>query len=276
MKINFSEINISVLEDLQEAYNRIISIFEAEEIKVYRPAYLNESVCAKDFSEIFNVYEDDIKYTFFVITSPWDEEKTNLILNSFSQPSKNSLVYFFSAHPLPEILLYLNKNTQASYFELEVIRNLKHIDNISNDNNLFSEYTNLLFNLSKKYFDIELSYDVPTTLKNLETILIEHFRNGDEYDFMDEISIDYTPYYSLLIFGIFLSELFIKNFGGVPIFDKDKDIEKLGISFSKNELQLEIDFVAHPIEKLFKFFLYGKNSSIINWYYEIKYLLNKK
>jgi len=275
--VNFPEVNISVLEDLDEAYNRIISIFESKDIKVYRPCYLNDSVCAKDFAEIFNVYDDDIKHTFFVITDVWDEEKINLILNSFSQPSKNNLVHFISAHPLPEILAYLNKNTQASYFELEVIRNFKSFDNIFDDNNLFSKYSSILFDLSKKYFETELSYnDVPNTLKNLETIIIEHFRDGEEFDLVDENSLVYVPYYSMLLFGIFFSNLFIKTFDGIPIFDAEKDIKKLGISFSKSELELETSLIAHPIEKVFKFLLYGKDSSIINWYYEIKYLLSRK
>src|SRR5688572_22617538 len=100
----FPEITVLPLQDLDEAYNSVTKAFEDKGITVYRPDYLNSVINARDFSRVFNVYLDEIKHTFFVFTSQLDEDKINQLLNSFTQPGDKSLVYFFSAYPLPGIL----------------------------------------------------------------------------------------------------------------------------------------------------------------------------
>ncbi len=270
-----SEILIQPTEELDEAYNRVLSIFEENNFQIYKPDYLNSLINAKEFTRILNIYQGKIKYTIFVIIEPWNEQKINGILNSFSQPDENSRVHFISAYPLPDIISFINKNTKASFFELDAIRNLKNIINIADDPDLIKNYSAVLNSLSQKYFTTEIDFNVPQNLKNLEKVIIEHFRNGEPYDHLEEVFIDYFPYYSMLLFGLFLSDLISQNFNGELFFKKEMDIKELGIGFSKNNDET-IDVMAHPVKKVINFFFYGKDSSIINWYYELKYFFQTK
>ncbi len=273
--LKFPEISIRPLQDLEEAYINITSAFEAEGYKVYKPDYLNSIINAKEFTRIFNIYKEDIKHTFFIFTDQLDQEKINQVLNSFSQPNENSLVYFLSAYPLPDILTFIGKNTPASLFELEAIRNLKNLGNIFEEPELIHYYSSISNTLAKKYFAVELENEIPQSLKNLEKVIINYFRYGDEYEPVQEVEIDYFPYYSLVLFGLFIGDLLIRNFKGELFYKNDQTIKELGIGFSlqKNDF---IEVLAHPVEKVFNFFFYGKESSIINWYYEIKYHLNRE
>lgn len=273
--LKFPEISISPLQDLDEAYSNITSAFETENLKVYKPDYLNSIINAKEFTRIFNVYLGDVKHTFFIFTSPLDQEKINQVLNSFSQPNEKSLVYFLSPYPLPDILTFIGKNSPASFFELEVIRNLKNLEKIADEPELIHYYSNILNTLSKKYFALELENEIPQSLKNLEKVIINYFRNGDEYEPVQEVEIDYFPYYSLVLFGIYISYLLIQNFQGELFYKREQTIKELGIGFSLQNNDF-IEILAHPLEKVFNFFFYGKESSIINWYYELKYYLNRE
>ena len=267
-----NSLEISPLLSLNENYDKTIRIFEDKGFQVYKPEYLNEMVCSKDFALIFNIYQDGFKKTFFVINTAWNEEKVNLILNSFSQPSEKSQVYFISSYPLPDILRFIQKNNQSAFFELEAIRYLKSLDKLQNDISLIETYYNNSLNLVEKYFNIKLNTDIPNDIKELEKIIINYFRNGQEYETIYDTDIDYFPHYSLVLLGLYLSYLLVKNFEGDIFYDNTKEIKELGIGFSaeKNDT---IDIMANPINKLFNFYLYGKDSSIINWVYEIKYYL---
>lgn len=230
-------------------------------------------VCSKDFSLIFNIYnENEIKNTFFIINTPWDDEKVRLILNSFSQPSEKSRVYFISAYPLPDILRFLQKNDNLAFFEFESIRHLKNIDELQNNEDLIQNYYDTLINLVHKYFNIELTNDIPSSMKELQQLIINSFRNGNEYDTVYDTDIDYFPHYSLTFLGLYLSYVLVKNFNGEIFYDNTKDIKEFGIGFSAHNNEI-IDIMANPINKVFNFYLYGKDSSIINWVYEIKYYL---
>ncbi|MBC7476356.1 MAG: hypothetical protein H7263_18890 [Candidatus Sericytochromatia bacterium] len=275
MEINnlLEKIIIKPNDSLEESYNKAITFFEYNDIKVYRPDYLNENITGKDYTKIFNIYHDEVKYSCFVINSLWDDDKINKILNSFSQTSNKSKVYFLSAYPLPDILNFISTNTEASFFELEAIRNLKNIKNISYDRDLIFKYSDLLNNLSKKYFKLSIDDNVPESLKNIEKIIIHHFRNGEAYQALYETDIIYFPHYSLLLFGLYISNLLIKNFHGELFYQQSQEINELGIGFSTKKDDV-IDIMAHPIDKIFKFFMNGKDSSVINWYYELKYLFN--
>ncbi len=268
----FNYIEINLLLSLKENYDIVINKFTENGFKIYQPEYLNDMVCSKDFALIFNIFQNENKNTFFVINSPWDKEKINLILNSFSQPSEKSKVYFISAYPLPDILRFIQKNNQTSFFELESIRHLKNMDNLFEDISLIENYYNSCLVLVKKYFEIDLDLSIPNSIKVLEKIIINKFRNGEEYDTIYDTDIDYFPHYSLLLLGFYLSYVLIKNFDGEVFYNKTQDIKEFGVGFSANKNDV-IDILSNPINKVFNFYLYGKDSSIINWVYEIKYYL---
>jgi hypothetical protein len=269
----FPEINITPLQDLDEAYASTISAFEDSGLKVYQPDYLNSIINAREFTRIFNVYKDEVKHTFFIFTTQLDEDKVNQVLNSFSQPNDKSLVYFISAYPLPGILNFIGKNSPAAFFELEAVRNLKKLEKLASEPGLVSDYSNIMKNLAKKYFDLDIGYDIPQSLKNMEKAIINFFREGKDYDMIYEFEIDYFPHYSMLLFSIYLSDLLIQNFKGELFYTAEQNIKELGIGFSLGDNDF-IEIQAHPVEKVFNFFFEGKDSSIINWYYELKYHLN--
>lgn len=262
---------------LEEEYERSITFFQDNGFNVYRPDYLNDNIIAKSFTKIFNIYQekDKIKHSFFVLNTPWDEEKVNLILNSFSQPSEVSKVYFLSAYPLPDILAFIGKNLPASFFELEAIRNFKNFNESLSQPDSLENYFKLLNNLSQKYFQIEVN-DIPAQgLKAIEKIIINDFRNGRDYDQLYDTDIEYFPHYSLLLISMYVSYLMMKNFTGELFYDSSKDIKELGIGFSTENNDM-IDVMAHPVNRVFNFFIYGKDASIINWYYELKYFFSNK
>lgn len=230
-------------------------------------------VCSKDFSSIFNIYDQDIKNTFFVISQPWDDHKVSLILNSFSQTHDKSKVYFLSAYPLPDILRFIQKNDRSAFFELEAMRQLKNINDLQEDFSLIEKYYKSTINLVEKYFDIFLSTDIPNSIKDLEKIILSQFRNGAEYETIYDTDIEYLPHYSLVLLGFYLSYVLIKNFEGDVFYNDSEDIKEFGVGFSINKNDV-IDIMSNPINKVFNFYLHGKDSSIINWVYEIKYYLN--
>ena len=109
-------------------------------------------------------------------------------------------------------------------------------------------------------------------VKNIEKIISTYFRKIDDYESIYETDIDYFPHYSLVFFALYIVNLMCDNLKGEVFHDKKNEIGKLGVGFSVKDPEI-IEIVAHPVEKVFKYFFYGKNDSIINWYYEIKYLL---
>jgi hypothetical protein len=270
----FPEIKILPRQDLDEAYDIVTATFDAAGHRVYRPAYLNSVISAGEFSRIFNVYENDTKYTFFVFSTRLDEGNVNKVLNSFSQPGDKSRVHFLSPYPLPGILNFIGKNSPAAFFELEAIRNLKNLENLADAPELLSHFSNILSTLAKKYFDLEIGYDIPQSLKNLEKLIINFYRNGEDYEPLQEVEMDYFPYYSLVLFGLYICGLLIRNFQGELFYARGQKIKEIGIGFSLQNNEM-IDLMAHPIDKVFNFFFHGKDSSIINWYYELKYLFKK-
>lgn len=267
-----ADLEISPLISLEENYNQIIQIFQDNNLTVYKPEYLNDMVCSKDFSSIFNIYDQDVKNTFFVINQAWDDQKISLILNSFSQPHDKSKVYFVSAYPLPDILRFIQKNDNLAFFELEAMRQLKNISSLQDDFSLIENYYNNTLNLVEKHFGISLSTDIPNSIKNLEKLIINHFRNGEEFETIYDTDIDYFPHSSMVLLGLYLAYVLIKNFEGDIFYNNSEDIKEFGIGFSVNKNDV-IDIMSNPINKVFNFYLHGKDSSIINWVYEIKYYL---
>lgn len=272
MSITFPDVLISPSLSLEENYEKAIKIFENYNFKVYRPDYLNSVILANEIVKIFNIMYEDIKYSIFIINTTFDDIKTSKILNSFIQPDEKSKVYFYSAYPLPDILAYLNTNSKSSYFELEVIRNTKNIIDLASDNSLLPNYIEILNNLVEKYFQKSLNEDHIQSLKNLESIVTKEFRQIDDYEVIYDTDIVYFPYYSMLLFGLYLTWLISNKMNGEIFINKE--LVQTGVGFStKNDDK--IDVMAHPIEKIFKFFFYGKDSSVINWYYDLRYSLQE-
>lgn len=266
-------IELNPLLSLEENYTKSIKEFENNNFQIYKPESLNDMICAKDFSKIFNVYQNDIKNTIFVFNEHLNDEKISLVLNSFSPPHEKSQVYFISSYPLPDILRFLQKNNSNSFFEYESIKALKNISELQNDISLINGYYESSINLINKFFNLSLSNNIPHDIKSLESLIIDKFRDGNQYDTIYDTDIDYFPHYSLVLIGLYLSQVLIHNFKGELFFDSQKDIKELGIGFSVKDNEI-IDIMANPINKIFNFYLYGKDSSIINWFYEIKYYLN--
>lgn len=266
-------IQLNPLLSIEESYNKCIEEFEKNNLKVYRPDTLNDNICAKDFSKIFNVYQGELKNTIFIFNEYLNDEKISLILNSFSPPHEKAKVYFISPYPLPDILRFLQKNNSNSFFEYESIKALKNFSELQNDISLINNYYKVALGLINKFFQLNLSNNIPQDIKSLETLIIDKFRNGNKYDTIYDTDIDYFPHYSLVLLGLYLSYVLIENFNGELFFDNQKDIKELGVGFSVNNNEI-IDILANPINKVFNFYLYGKDASIINWVYEIKYYLN--
>lgn len=268
-------VSVSPIETLEQAFERIAALFEYEGLKVHKPEYLNNMVLAKDFSRIINIYQDDVKYTIFIIISSFNEEKINLILNSFLQTNEKSKVFFISAYPLPGILSLINQNSPASFFELDALRNLKKVKELSERTTTDPHYSEVFKNLVLKYFNVEITNEPAKALKRMENIIIEFYRKCDDYEEIYETDIEYFPYYSMVLFGLHLGDMLATNFNGDLFYHADQEIEKLGIGYSVENDDL-IDMMVYPVDKVFKFFYSGKNSSIINWYYELKYFFNNK
>lgn len=268
--IEYFEIN--PILSLDENYNKSLEEFKKNGFNTYIPEHLNDMVCAKDFSKIFNIYQDDIKNTFFVFNEHLNDEKISLVLNSFSPPNEKSRVYFISSYPLPDILRFLQKNNNQAFFEFESIKILKNISELQNNSYLVNDYFIKSTEIIEKFFNIKISSEIPQGIKELEKIIINIFRNNNEYDTIYDTDIDYFPHYSLTLLGFYLSHILITNLKGELFYDAQKDLKELGIGFSVNDNDI-IDIMANPINKVFNFYLYGKDSSIMNWVYEIKYYL---
>jgi len=271
------ELKISTLETLDDAYQRVIDLLRKNDFNVYEPSLLNDLSLAKDFSKIFNLYdpEREIRHTFFVITEPWDDDKINKILNSFSQPDPQKLVYFLSAFPLPGILEFITKNTPAAFFELESLRNLKTLSILPNEPEKLEQFANRFTDIAEKCFQQKFTGKPPEDLKTLEKIIIEHYRNNEPYEYFYEDQFAYLPDFSLNFMGIFLAWLLVKNFSGSLLFSASADPLSLAVGFALNAAE-EFSLMAHPLEKVQSFFYRGKDYSIINWYYEIKFFLKTK
>lgn len=272
MDITFPDILIDPSLSLEDNYERAISEFEKSGYIIYRPDYLNSVILANDITKVFNVTQDDVKYSIFVINTTFDDMKTSKILNSFIQPDEKSKVYFYSAYPLPDILAYINTNNKTAYFELEIIRNTKNIMEIVTDPSLLPKYIDILNNLTVKYFDKTLNEEHIQSLKNLELIVTKEFRQIDDYETIYDTDIVYFPHYSMLLFGIYLTWLISNKMNGEIFINKDLIQTGVGFSSKKDDV---INIMAHPIEKVFKFFFYGKDASVINWYYDLRYSLQE-
>lgn len=270
--LNFPSISIDPSDDLDTSYEKVIEAFETSEFKVYRPDYLNGLVLSKDFARLFNIYDNDIKYTFFVINTTWNDDKISKILNSFSQTGEKAKTYFYSAYPLPDVLAFINTNSIESFFELEAIRNLKPIAYFGSEIDNMHKYSEILNKLTNKYFNLSVDYNQVTSLKNIETIITQNFRKCDDYEMLYDTDIIYFPYYSMLLFGLYFVDLISKNLKGEIFYKNEQSISEIGVGFSTNNNEM-IDVMAHPVEKVFKFFFYGKDNSIINWYYDLRYSL---
>lgn len=272
MDITFPDILIDPSLSLEDNYEKAINQFEKDGYSVYRPDYLNSIILANDITKVFNITKADVKYSIFVINTTFDDIKTSKILNSFIQPDEKSKVYFYSAYPLPDILAYINTNNKTAYFELEIIRNTKNIMELVNDITLFPKYIEILNNLTVKYFDKTLNEEHIQSLKNLELIVTKEFRQIDDYETIYDTDIVYFPHYSMLLFGIYLTWLISNKMNGEIFINKDLIQTGVGFSSKKDDV---INIMAHPIEKVFKFFFYGKDASVINWYYDLRYSLQE-
>lgn len=262
----FPEITLLPNENLEKIYNQVLAKFIENEINIYVPEQLNEIVVCKEIAKIFNVYDVNTKHTFFVTNTTWNDEKVSLVLNSFTQTHEKSLVHFYSVYPLPDVLRFISNNTKEAFFELDCIRNYSFR---LKEKELFH---NKIKELLIKHFSIALK-DIPANdLKELEKLLITFFRKCDDYEVIYDTDIEYFPYHSLIFIGFYIASLMEKHLGGEIFYQDNKDIQTLGVGFSSKKDDV-IDIMAHPIEKVFKFFFYGKEASIINWYYDIKYML---
>lgn len=264
--------DINPLNSLEDNYNKCLEFFKDKGFSTYIPQHLNDMLCCSGFSRIFNIYEDDIKNTFFVFNEHLTDEKISLVLSSFSPPHEKSKVFFISSYPLPDILRFLQKNNNESFFEFESIRILKNLNELKNNSALVEYYYQSSLEIIKKFFKIEQSNEIPKGIKALENIIINIFRNGNQYDTIYDIDIDYLPHYSLILLGFCLTHILNHNLNGEIFYNSEKDLKELGVGFSVNNNEI-IDIMANPINKVFNFYLYGKDSSIMNWVYEIKYYL---
>lgn len=262
----FPEIDLLPNESLEKTYDQVIAKFLERAINIYVPEQLNEIILCKDIAKIFNVYGENIKHTFFVTNTIWDDEKVRLVLNSFTQTSEKASVHFYSVYPLPDVLRFISKNTNEAFFELDCIRNFNFR---LKEKKLFH---NKIKELLTKHFSVELKTIPANDLKTIESLLIKFFRKCDDYEIIYDTDIEYFPYHSLVFIGAFIASIMEENLGGEIFYQDPSDIQTLGVGFSSKKDEV-IDIMAHPIEKVFKFFFYGKEASIINWYYDIKYLL---
>ncbi|MFN8671463.1 MAG: hypothetical protein U0457_05170 [Candidatus Sericytochromatia bacterium] len=270
--MKFPKLDFLVNKELDLLYQDVLELFQKEKISVHKPEYLNEIILAKDFARVFNVYEDDVKHTFFIINEPFNDDKISKILNSFTSNNEKSLIHFYSFYPLPDILKYLSNNTLSSFLELECIKYFKSYKKDIYDLEYFSEKLSIFL---KKIFNLDLKKEPKTDLKIIENILGTHFRKVDDYETIYDTDIEYFPYYSLVFFSFHLANLMCSNLKGEVFYDQNNDIQSLGVGFSFDNSDM-IEISAHPFDKVFKYFFYGKDSSIINWFYDIKYLLSQK
>lgn len=272
LKNVISLLDINPLNSLEENYNKCLDFFRDKGFNPYIPQHLNDMLCCSSFSKIFNIYEDDIKNTIFVFNEHLTDEKISLVLSSFTPPHEKSRVFFISSYPLPDILRFLHKNNNQSFFEFESIRILRNLNELKNNSALVEYYYNSSLEPIKSFFQIEQSNEIPKGIKDIENIIINVFRNENQYDTIYDIDIDYFPHYSLTLLGFCLVYILIHNLNGELFYDSEKDLKELGVGFSVNNNEI-IDIMANPINKVFNFYLYGKDSSIMNWVYEIKYYL---
>lgn len=267
--LNFPKIEILENNSLESIYSYVLNEFKKNNINVREPDLLNEIVLCKDIAKIFNVYEENRKYTFFVTNINWNDDNISKILNSFTKTDDSSYLYFYSFYPLPDLLKYLSRNSKESFFEFDCIKNFKAYEDIETVKYISNKFKELL----TKHFNIDLKNNPAEDLKNIEKIISTYFRKIDDYESIYETDIDYFPHYSLVFFALYIVNLMCENLKGEVFHDKKNEIGKLGVGFSIKDPEI-IEIVAHPVEKVFKYFFYGKNNSIINWYYEIKYLLD--
>lgn len=268
-------ISLNSINGIDKEFEKIVSIFEENKIKVYIPELLNNTIPSRAFCKIFNVYENEKKekHSIFLCYGHLNDEKISLVLNSFSQFDEKNKIYFVSDYPLPNIFKFFTNNNLVSFFEYECLKNSKNIESIINDINLIEEYSRRFILIFKSFFNQEINYtSIYPSLKSFENNLIKNLRECHEYHYLFDNEFDYFPKYILNLAGIYISQLIKTNFDSDIYFPNDTNqIEDLLLHIHGKKEEIYI----FPIRKLSEFFYGGKNDSIINWFYEIKYQYNK-
>ncbi|GIW22169.1 MAG: hypothetical protein KatS3mg068_1176 [Candidatus Sericytochromatia bacterium] len=267
-------ISLNSINGIEKEFDKLVSIFQDNKIKVHIPELLNKTIPSKDFCRILNVYEEEknVKHSIFLCYGHLDDEKISLVLNSFSQFNDKNKLYFISDYPLPDILKFFTSNHLVSFFEYECIKYSKNMENIISDNTLIEYYSNKFIEIFNLFFNEKLNYtNVYPSLKSFENNLVKNIRDCHEYHYLFDDEFDYFPKYILNLSGVYVTQLMIKNFDTDIYFpDDSKDIEDLLLTIhGKKE-----DIYVFPVRKLSEFFYGGKNESVINWFYQIKYQYN--
>jgi hypothetical protein len=268
-------ISLNSLSSLDVEFQKLVDIFQENNIKVHVPELLNDTIPSKNFCKLLNVYEnnDNKKHNIFLCYGHLNDEKISLLLSSFSKYDDKNRVYFVSDYPLPDILKFLNQNILPSFIEYECIKHSKGINKIIENIELIENYSNRFIDIFTLFFKEKLDYiNIYPSLKLFENTLVKTLRECHEYHYLLDDEFDYFPRYVLNLSGLYITKLIKNNFDSDIYFpDDSKDIEDLLLTLHGKKEEIYI----FPVRKLSEFFYGGKNESIINWFYQIKYEYNR-
>lgn len=113
-KTMFVPVTVQPNEDLDEAYQRITSAFEAAGYEVYHPFMLNEILPTQDFARLFIIFTEEEAHTFFICPYEWTEEREELMMEAINAVEQvegvgKHVIHFIAAFPLPESLESLSE-----------------------------------------------------------------------------------------------------------------------------------------------------------------------
>lgn len=205
LDMKFPEVEITPEDTIQTADKKVAVTFEGHGLPLLGFESLNSLLPSSGYSHFFQTSFEDRQHVLVVMAGDWEEQRTlgvlNILLNIRLEPDPPGslpVVHFYSAHPVPPVLLGLFGDSPASTFECQAALVAHFGNDLTPDHAM--QFAAAARHLLQHSFGAEVSFFAPEAERVLARAMIRWF--GPEH-----FPAESSPINSVTLLGFLYGEI---------------------------------------------------------------------